>query len=85
MNLNALISTAILRALDRCDGVPMPEESLLAAVRLMLSSDRPTNADILRALKRLEADGYVRGMTDELAGEHTWTLTDKGKHRAAEL
>jgi hypothetical protein len=74
----------ILAALLKMDGNPMPEESLLAAARLLGRPDHPTDGDLGIALKLLESDGYVAGVTDDLAGR-SWTLTTKGTHKARQL
>jgi DNA-binding PadR family transcriptional regulator len=79
------LARPILLALHACDGIPMPESALLGAVRNLSVPHRPTNSDIGAALRAVEELGYVKGVTDELDGARTWTLTEKGKHRAREL
>jgi hypothetical protein len=82
--VNTKLKRLILLALLRCDGVPMPEDSLVGAVQVMARPDRPTAADVGIALKDVESSGYVSGLSEDLVGT-SWTLTEKGKHKAAQL
>jgi len=74
----------LLRALLACDGEPMPEEALCIAAQLLARPAEPTLGDLAAALKSLEADGYAEGVSDDITGR-TWTLTDKGTHKARQL
>lgn len=74
----------ILLALNRCDGTPMPEAALVQATKLAARPGQPTDADVLDALKAVEADGYVTGVTDDITGRE-WTLTTKGVLKARQL
>ena len=71
----------ILLALQACSGMPMPEAALLSAAQ---NRERATDADVSEALKDVEAAGYVQGSTDDLTGR-SWTLTEKGVHKARQL
>ena len=74
----------ILLALNACDGLPMPEPALVSAVQLLARPGLPTASDVRDALKAVEAEGYVNGASDDL-NETTWTLTNKGIHKARQL
>jgi hypothetical protein len=79
------IKRSILAVLHACDGVPMPEHALLSAVRIHSSHDRPTDGDILDALYEVESSRHVSALTDDLTRDRSWTLTDKGAHKARQL
>ena len=74
----------ILLALQACDGLPMPQGALVGAVQNLSRPGLPTQADVLDALKAVEADGYASGASDDIS-ETTWTLTTKGIHKARTL
>lgn len=74
----------VLLALHACDGLPLPQPALIAAVQNLARPGQPTQADVLDALKAAEADGYAQGASDDLA-ETTWTLTTRGVHKARQL
>lgn len=74
----------ILLAINAYDGMPMPEEPLFAAVRMVSGPDKPTQADFSDALKEAEGKGYVAGASDDLSGR-TWSLTTAGVHKARAL
>ena len=78
------IRRGVLKVLLACDGVPMPEPALLSAV-VEFVRPRPTGNDVLAVISDLEGRGFIAGLSDELTSERTWTLTDKGTHRAREL
>ena len=75
----------LLVALRACDGVPMPECALLSAAKILSRPARPTDGDVLDALRDIEAGGYAVGLTDDLTEERSWMLTSKGLHKAREL
>ena len=79
------IKRSILSVLQACDGVPMPETALLAAVQLHVQPERPSDGDIVDALKDIENQRYAAALTDELTSERTWTLTAKGTHKARQM
>lgn len=74
----------ILQALHACDGLPMPQAALIGAVQNLARPGQPTQADVLDALKAVEADGYVNGAADDIM-DTTWTLTTRGVHKARNL
>jgi hypothetical protein len=75
----------LLRALNEADGLPFPESALAQAAKQMVRPAEPTNADVTDALRACEREAYVLGVTDDFAQERTWTLTEKGKHKARQL
>ncbi len=75
----------LLRALNQADGVPFPESALAQAVKQLVRPAQPTSAEVALALKDCEAEGYVNGITDDFIQERSWTLTEKGKHKAIQL
>jgi DNA-binding MarR family transcriptional regulator len=83
--MKTILKTNILRALNSADGVPFPESSLAQAVKQLSRPLQPTSEDVALALKDCDAEGYIRGVTDDFTHEVTWTLTEKGKHRVANL
>jgi hypothetical protein len=76
------IKRSILAVLNACDGVPLPESALLSATRIHCRPERPTDSDILDALRDVETLGYAVGVSDDLTKERTWTLSAKGTHKA---
>jgi hypothetical protein len=84
MNPISDIKRFVLRALLRLDGMPWPDALLDDAVRQALMP-RPLQSDINQAKRELESGGYLQGSRDEFDGLLTWTLTEKGRHKAKEL
>lgn len=84
MNPIGDIKRFALRALARLDGLPWPDALLDEAVRRGILP-RPLQSDINQAKRELESAGYLQGRRDDLDGSLTWTLTDKGRHKAGEL
>jgi hypothetical protein len=82
--MNKNLSLWILKALLACDGLPMPQGALIAAVENLSRPEKPTKSDIEAALKKVETGGYAAGVSDDIE-ETTWTLTDKGTHKARQL
>lgn len=78
------IKRFVLRALLRLNGIPWPDALLDDAVRQALLP-RPLQSDINEAKRELERTGYIQGSRDELDEAPTWTLTDKGRHKAKQL
>lgn len=74
----------LLRALFRLNGLPWPDALLDEAGRRAVVP-RPLQSDIHQAKRELESAGYIQGCRDELDGLLTWTLTDKGRHKAQAL
>ena len=84
MNPLGDIKRFVLRALFRLDGVPWPDPLLDDAVRQGLLP-RPLQSDISQAKRELERAGYLQGHRDDLDDLLTWTLTEKGRHKAKQL
>jgi len=78
------IKRFMLRALARLDGLPWPDGLLDEAARRGLLP-RPLQSDLSQAKRELESAGYLQGQRDDLDGSLTWTLTDKGRHKAKQL
>ena len=78
------IKRFLLRAMNRLNGLPWPEPLLDEAARRS-TMPRPLQSDINEARRELERGGYIQGSCDELDGFVTWTLTEKGRHKAKEL
>jgi hypothetical protein len=84
MNPISDVKRFLLRALFRLNGVPWPDALLDDAVRQGLLP-RPLQSDINQAKRELESACYIQGSRDELDDLLTWTLTDKGRHKAKQL
>lgn len=84
MNPVTDIKRFVLRALSRLNGLPWLDELLDDAVRQAIAP-RPLQSDINQAKRELDAAGFIQGSRDELDGAVTWTLTDKGRHKARQL
>ncbi len=84
MNPIGDIKRFLLRALFRLNGVPWPDPLLDDTVRQGVLP-RPLQSDINQAKRELESAGYTQGSRDELDELLTWTLTDKGRHKAKQL
>lgn len=84
MNLPRELKRALLRSLLPMNGQPMPQGVLFAAAGLLVRPDRPTQGDFDQALAEIEADGYISGLSSDLA-ERVWILTEKGILKARQL
>ena len=84
MNPVSEIKRFLLRAFYRLEGVPWPDALMDDAARQGVVP-RPLHSDIHQAKRELEAAGYIQGSRDELDDLLTWTLTDKGRHKAKQL
>lgn len=73
-----------LRALLTMDGVPLPDASLRDHIRNVAPEDA-LESEITQAMRELEAVRLVCGNRDEVTGRLTWTLTDRGAHKAKQL
>jgi hypothetical protein len=78
------IKRYLLRALWRFNGLPWPDALMDEAVRQAIVP-RPLQSDIHQAKRELERAGYLHGSRDELDDSLSWTLTDKGRHKAQQL
>jgi DNA-binding MarR family transcriptional regulator len=84
MNPISDIKRFLMRALWRLNGLPWPDALMNEAARQALVP-RPLQSDINQAKRELEAAGFIQGNRDELDELVTWTLTDKGRHKARQL
>jgi len=84
MNPISDIKRFLMRALWRLNGLPWPDALMDEAARQALVP-RPLQSDINQAKRELEAAGFIQGNRDELDELVTWTLTDKGRHKAKQL
>lgn len=84
MNPISDIKRFLMRALWRLNGLPWPDALMDEAARQALVP-RPLQSDINQAKRELEAAGFIQGTRDELDELVTWTLTDKGRHKAKQL
>jgi DNA-binding MarR family transcriptional regulator len=84
MNPLSDIKRFVLRALFRLNGVPWPDPLLDEAARQGLLP-RPLQSDLSQAKRELERAGYIQGSRDDLDDLLTWTLTEKGRHKAQQL
>jgi hypothetical protein len=83
--MKAKLKKFILEALLACDGVPMPETALVAHLQ---NASRPHRASVIEcevAMKELEIEHWIAGLHDDLTQEKSFTLTEKGKHKAVQL
>ena len=84
MNPISDIKRFLLRALGRAGGIPWPDALLDEAARQGILP-RPLQSDINQAKRELESAGYIQGARDDLDDLLTWTLTEKGRHKAQQL
>lgn len=83
--MRARLKTAALLGLLAADGVPLPESALIGH---MQNSIRPSSAGVaecLVVLRELESQRWIASAHDDLTNEASYTLTDKGKHKAQQL
>jgi hypothetical protein len=73
----------LLKAMLRWRGGPMTFEAVCDSAALVF--DRLPQTDVKLALAELEHEGYCAGMKNDLLDTTTWSLTDKGRHAAAQL
>ena len=84
MNPNSDIKRFVLRALGRLNGLPWPD-ALMDEAACQAILPRPLQSDINQAKRELEGAGYIHATRDDLDDLLTWTLTDKGRHKARQL
>ena len=84
MNPISDIKRFVLRAMLRLNGIPWPDALLDEAVRQNIVP-RPLQSDISQAKRELETAGFLQGCRDELDDLLSWTLTEKGRHKATQL
>ncbi len=74
----------ILRALDSCDGLLLPEDALLHGLRLAVAP-APLGSEFAAALEFLEAQKLIVGVRPRLGGPPKWKLSDEGRAELATL
>jgi hypothetical protein len=84
VNPQSQLKRFLLRALFRLNGIPWPDALLDEAARQGVLP-RPLQSEINQAKRELEGAGYIQASRDELDGLLTWTLTEKGRHKAQQL
>jgi hypothetical protein len=84
MNPVSDIKRLLIRALGRLQSTPCPDALVDEAARRGVLP-RPLQSDINQAKRELEVAGFIQGARDELDDSLTWTLTDKGGHKARQL
>jgi hypothetical protein len=82
--MNSEIKRFLLRALWRLNGLPWPDALMDEAVRQGIVPC-PLQSDINQVKRELERAGYIQGDRDDLDDLLTWTLTEKGRHKARQL
>lgn len=83
MTTRQQIKANFLRALLAADGIAMPDEALISAVREM-TFPTPTLAEIMIAEQELELkDGLISGA--KMFTGLSWSLTVQGVHQANQL
>jgi DNA-binding PadR family transcriptional regulator len=83
--MKAKLKTAALAGLLAADGVPLPETALISHLQ---NSARPKSAGVAECLvviRELEAERWIASAHDDLTNEASYTLTEKGKHKAQQL
>jgi hypothetical protein len=73
----------VLLALNSMGGQPCSESILIDAVTIRFTP-RPTQGDVLEAIRDAESTGYISGLSDDLDGR-LWMLTPKGQLRARSI
>ncbi|HQP35320.1 MAG TPA: hypothetical protein PLI95_09080 [Polyangiaceae bacterium] len=82
MNTTNQIKRFALLALARMSGEPMPADVLRDTLRVAFHG--LTAGDLDRAVRELEADGYIAGSHVDLIGV-LWVLTAKGHAKVVTL
>ena len=83
--MRATLKRGCLLILAAYDGLPMPESALLSAMATHARPHQPTEADCRDALRDCEAEGFCAGHLDTFDNSRSWTLTEKGIHKARSL
>ena len=84
MNQVSQIKRFVLKALVAMAGMPMPGESMDAAIKAAVAP-RPLQSDIELARNQLEEGGFIIGTKDDMDGSVSWGMTAKGELRAKQL
>ena len=83
--MRPILKRGCLITLNAWEGMPMPECALLSGMAAHARPYQPTLADCREALLDCEAEGFVIGELDTFDQSRTWSLTDKGTHKARSL
>jgi hypothetical protein len=81
MSTQAALERAILNVITARGGKPLPV-SVIKGFTPSFTGQDDTEADITAALKRMEAEGEVKGTSNKDYGT-VWLATDAGKLRIA--
>lgn len=79
----AQIKVFILLALRRTHGEPLPERTLISAVKI--SHANISDDEVRSLISDLEVEQFISGNTDDLTEMKQWVLTQKGTARANQL
>jgi len=83
--MKARLKQFALQGLLAADGTPMPESALITHLQNAARPKSASIAECLVAIRELEAERWISGAHDDLTGEKSYTLTEKGKHKAIQL
>jgi hypothetical protein len=75
----------ILRGLDRCNGQPMPDSTLVDTVSLAFPHLAPMEDGTRQAIQDLATQGRIAAIVREVDGMTLWVLTDKGHGTLASM
>ena len=73
----------ILTILSQIGDYLMPDKALYNEVRLTVRPV-PTRAEFETEMQRLDSEGLVIGVTNELTAARKWKISDKGRAELAE-
>jgi hypothetical protein len=83
--MRATLKRGCLLILQAYDGLPMPEAALLSAMATHARPAEPSEADCKEALRDCESEGFAQGHLDTFDNSRSWTLTEKGIHKARSI
>lgn len=75
----------VLRALDRCNGQPLPGDTLWDLVALAFPQLTQPSQYADAATQHLLSHGYLAWIVRDLDAATLWVLTDKGRGAVASL
>ncbi len=73
----------ILNTLSQIGDYLMPQRALQTELQISLSPP-PTMAEVDLAVRQLEGDGYIIGVTNALTQQKRWKISDRGRAALAE-
>jgi hypothetical protein len=65
------------------DGIPLPEAALVDSIRNACGP--ALDSDITLGIRELESARLIDGNQDDITNVITWSLTDRGQHKAKQL